>query len=155
MAKTGRTSKKHSNGKVTATANQGDGESISGFFRQVFAENPHLLDERSNEELLNRWLKAHPGEKNMERIRQNLANIKSVMRNKRRKKRGRKAKAAADQASVAVAVAAHPSRARLEALEESIDECLTMAKNLDRHGLESIIRVLRRARNEVVWKLGQ
>ena len=41
----------------------------------------------------------------------------------------------------------------LEALEEQIDECLTMARNLDREELESVIHLLRRARNEIVWKL--
>jgi hypothetical protein len=40
-------------------------------------------------------------------------------------------------------------------LEESIDDCPTQAKNLDREELDSIIKLLRRARNEVVGKLGQ
>ena len=43
---------------------------------------------------------------------------------------------------------------KLENLEMLIDECLTMAKNLDRARLDNVIKVLRRARNEVVWKLG-
>ena len=44
---------------------------------------------------------------------------------------------------------------RLEMLEEQIDDCLTVAKNLDRTGLEEVIHHLRRARNKVVWKLGE
>jgi len=43
----------------------------------------------------------------------------------------------------------------LDALEEQIDECLTLAKNLDREGLANVIGLLRRARNEVVWKMGE
>jgi hypothetical protein len=43
----------------------------------------------------------------------------------------------------------------LEQLGEQIDDCLTAAKVLDREGLEHVIRLLRQARNEVVWKLGQ
>jgi hypothetical protein len=43
----------------------------------------------------------------------------------------------------------------LEVLEEQIDECLLAARTLDRQGLESVINLLRRARNEVVWKMGQ
>ena len=43
----------------------------------------------------------------------------------------------------------------LDALEEQIDECLTLAKNLDREGLANVISLLRRARNEVVWKMGE
>jgi hypothetical protein len=30
-----------------------------------------------------------------------------------------------------------------------------LAKHLDREGLGEVIRLLRRARNEVVWKMGQ
>ena len=39
-----------------------DGESIQGYFRRVFKEKPRLLRERSNKELLDRWLADHPGE---------------------------------------------------------------------------------------------
>jgi hypothetical protein len=39
------------------------GENVSGFFRQIFKENPKLLNERSNDELLRRWLADHPGHK--------------------------------------------------------------------------------------------
>jgi hypothetical protein len=31
---------------------------------------------------------------------------------------------------------------------------LTDAKNLDRMGLAAVIKLLRRARNEVIWKIG-
>jgi hypothetical protein len=37
------------------TPAQGE-ESIAGYFRKVFRENPKLLRSRSNEELLRRWL---------------------------------------------------------------------------------------------------
>ena len=43
----------------------------------------------------------------------------------------------------------------LERLEEQIDECLTLARTLDREGLSGVIVMLRRARNEVVWKMGE
>jgi hypothetical protein len=43
----------------------------------------------------------------------------------------------------------------LEVLEQQIDEALIAARTLDKEGLESVISLLRRARNEVVWKLGQ
>jgi hypothetical protein len=36
----------------------------------------------------------------------------------------------------------------------SLDNCLTDAKHLDREGLDDVIRMLRNARNAVVWKLG-
>jgi tetratricopeptide (TPR) repeat protein len=43
----------------------------------------------------------------------------------------------------------------LEALEEAIDDCLTRAKVIDRAGLENVVKLLRRARNKVVWKIGE
>jgi len=46
-------------------------------------------------------------------------------------------------------------RRGLASLEENIDNCLDQARSLDRDGLEGIIKLLRRARNEVVWKLGE
>ena len=58
--------------------------------------------------------------------------------------------------TTAASVAAPRKRVRgFESLEEQIDECLTLAKNLDREGLSSVINLLRRARNEVVWKMGE
>ena len=57
--------------------------------------------------------------------------------------------------TAALAVAPRSGVRGLESLEEQIDECLTLAKNLDREGLSSVINLLRRARNEVVWKIGE
>jgi hypothetical protein len=127
-------------------------ENISGYFRAIFKENPTLLKSRSNDELLKRWMSDHPKEKEVPaRVKQGLANVKSVLRSKRR---GKKRKADSEQG--AVAVLEKPQRSpRLETLEERIDDALTMARNLDREALESVIAALRRARNEVVWKMGQ
>jgi len=43
----------------------------------------------------------------------------------------------------------------LETLEEKIDECMSLAKNLDPEGLADVVDALRRARNKVVWKIGE
>jgi hypothetical protein len=48
------------------TTGEGNGtgsevENVSGYFRRIFKENPNLLKERSNDELLRRWLADHPG----------------------------------------------------------------------------------------------
>ena len=37
------------------------GESIAGYFRKVFEDNPGWLKERSNDKLLQKWLADHPG----------------------------------------------------------------------------------------------
>ncbi len=135
------------------------GGSISGYFRQVFAERPQWLDESSNDIILARYREDHnlaPDAELPKNIRQNLANVKSVLRHKDRdKKAGGKGKA---QARVATAVARRGGNGgggRLAALEEMIDDCLTLARTQDREGLDSVIQHLRRARNEVVWKMGE
>ena len=57
------------------------------------------------------------------------------------------------EAAVAIqplaSAAANPS---FETLEELIDDCLLIAKDLDQEGLDLVIRLLRKARNQVVWK---
>ena len=129
-------------------------ESVAGSFRKVFAENPKLLRGRSNQELLDRWLKDHPGQKEVPaKVKANLSNVKSVLR-KQARKGGRPKKAVADGASVAPAVnTTGPSP--LEQLEEQIDDCLSFAKGLDRRGLGHVISLLRQARNIVVWQEGK
>ena len=134
------------------------GETVSGYFRRVFAENPKWLGTRSNDDVLARWLKDHPGETAVpEKVRQNLSNVKSLLRKTHRKKPGRPKNESplrrADLRACARCAARRGARG-LESLEEQIDECLTLAKNLDREGLSSVINLLRRARNEVVWKMG-
>lgn len=52
-------------------------------------------------------------------------------------------------------VAPRKSLRHLRALEEQIDECPRAAKAADREGLAEVIDLLRRARNKVVWKLGE
>jgi hypothetical protein len=136
-------------------APQAEGESVSAYFRKIFEENPKLLKGRSNEELLKRWLADHPGHKEVpQKIKNNLANIKSVLRKQRRKGGGRPN---AEQPVVAVSAVASPKVAArvLEALEAQIDDCLDHARRLDREGLAEVIGLLRRARNAVVWKAGQ
>jgi AT hook motif len=153
MAKRGRPKK-----SVTATT-AGNGETTSGYFRRIFKENPSLLVSKSNSELLSRWLADHPGHKEVPKnVQGNMSNVKSLLRKKKRKKLGRPKKV--EQAAQVEIVGARPMPIRvapkgLEALEEQIDDCLTFAKKLDRDGLDEVIRLLRKGRNAVVWKLGQ
>jgi hypothetical protein len=133
-------------------------ESLSSYFNKIFDEQPKLLWERSNQALLDRYLMDHPDETEVPaRVKTNLANIKSVRRKKSRKK-GRKAKAVEPVVTWLEAEAVpeiDPTIAALEQLEEHIDEGLSLAKQIDREELEEVITLLRRARNAVVWKLGQ
>ena len=134
------------------------GESIAGYFRRLFKENPHYLKERSNEPLLRRWLDDHPGFDTVpDNVKVGLQNVKGVLRRKLAERKGRRQAAAAAESPQAGQASPRagrraPSR-ELEALEERIDDCLTLAKSLDREGLAEIIEVLRQARNEVVRRL--
>ena len=120
MAEPGR---KPTQNTITASKTAGDGESISGYFREVFKENSKLLDSRSNQELLDRWLGDHPGQEAMlDRVRTNLPNVKSVLRKKRRKRRGKQPAEAPVEGAVVVA---RTPISKLEALEEQIDDCLS------------------------------
>jgi hypothetical protein len=131
------------------------GESVSGYFRKVFEESPKLLKTRSNDEVLRRWLKDHPGEKEVSaQVRNSLMNVKSLLRKKGRKRVRRQEEERERATGVKAAPRTKVANA-LEELEEHIDECLTAAKVLDREGLAHVIRLLRQARNEVVWRLGQ
>jgi hypothetical protein len=152
--------KKKRTGENAAASAQAEGheqaETVSGYFRKVFAEHPDWLDSRSNDQLFARWLKDHPGQTEVpEKVRQNLSNIKSVLRKQSRKARRPKKVRPDARANSATAEAPRKAVRGLDALEEQIDECLTLARNLDREGLASVIGMLRRARNEVVWKMGE
>jgi hypothetical protein len=139
----------------TPAAGDGETESVAGYFRKVFRENPRLLKERSNEELYRRWLADHPGHDEVpEKVKANLQNIKSVLR-ARRGKRKKASQQGAGQGPGATpmtqqAPAKRPPARGLDQLEEQIDECLGVARGLDREGLQEVIGLLREARNVLV-----
>jgi predicted DNA-binding protein YlxM (UPF0122 family) len=129
---------------ASSMARKKTGASISSYFRDLFTAHPELLAEKSNEAIVSHYRKDHDLADDAEleaTVRNNMANMKSVMRKKLRE--------------APLGVSNRKPGGRLETLEELIDECLTIAKTIDRDGLESVINHLRRARNEVVWKLGQ
>ncbi len=116
------------------------------YFKQLFLDNPQWLKEKSNAVILARYRSDHglaEGAEVEKKVMNNLSNLKSVLR-KQLRKRGRKPGVPT----------AKPTN-KLEALEISIDNCLTTARVLDPKGLEEVIHHLRRARNKVVWKLGE
>jgi hypothetical protein len=145
---------------VAKKAKPADGpetESVAGYFRKVFRENPKLLKERSNDELYRRWLADHPGHEEVPaKVKSGLQNIKSLLRAKRGKKKAAKQSPAAAQPQAAISPTAPrrlPAKG-LQQLEEQIDEVLGLARGLDRDGLQDVIAILRRARNEVVRRGG-
>ena len=118
------------------------------YFKQLFHDHPEWLKEKSNAVIVARFRTDHnlPEDAEIEKkVMNNLANLKSVMR------KGQRQRLAAKNPGKPPVISTN----RLEVLEEQIDECLTAAKNLDRAGLDEVIHLLRRARNKVVWKLGE
>ena len=156
-AKAARTSTGAEPQAAKATNVPAAGETVSGYFRKVFAEDPGLLDSRSNDELLQRWLKDHPGETEVPKnVKVGLQNVKSVLRSKsRRRRKAKAASATGTTAAASLPPGAGVKRNKLEALEERIDDSLMFARGVDEEGLKDVISHLRRARNEVVWKMGQ
>jgi hypothetical protein len=84
------------------------------------------------------------------------------MRSKKRKKVAKGAEhAQPSQETMAVARVATPvarkplGSSKLDQLELQIDDCLILARQMDQEGLHDVIGLLRKARNEVVWKIGQ
>lgn len=139
-------------------------EGVSPYFRDVFARRPKLLWTRSNKQLLKMWLKDHPEHGEVPgNVKAGLANIKSVLRSK-----AHASDAMGDSAApVAAAIADAPLAAAdavdnvnavdtgLEKLEIMIDECMNMARELGIKKVDDILRALRIARRQVVWKLGE
>lgn len=140
-----------------AESNGKGNENIQGYFRAIFAAEPKLLNTRSNDELLARWLKDNPGETEVpRRVKSSLSNLKSVLRSKGRKRQAEKSARLEDPVPVSKPVTRLGHiKTKLESLEEQIDDCIIYARTLDREGLEDVIHHLRRARNAVVWKMGQ
>ncbi len=135
-----------------------DTESTAGYFKRLFQENKEWLNEGSNQELIDRWKKDHPGQEVTKSILNGLANTKSIMRKKeglgkRCRKRRKMAGAAAEQPP-----AARRSRAPyavLERMEGMIDDCLTLARQQNSEGLDNLVKHLRMARRQVAWEMGE
>jgi hypothetical protein len=138
---------------------KGNVESVSGYFRRLFADNPNWLQSGYNNEIRAQWHKDHPGQEWTQKIQQSMSNVKSILRKRagigrhKRRRRG-------GVGEVSESVVTRPrgmTAAALERLEGMIDQCLSMARQQNGEGdtLDGVIKNLRAARNGVVWQLGQ
>ena len=126
-------------------ASEAKGEPTGGYFRRLFTENPKWLTASSNADVIQRWLADNLDVTEMPKnIKNNMANVKSLLRRKLHKKPGRKPRAEQAESASGQATRRSPGSQSLEMIEEQIDECLTLAKTLDREGLGEVIRLLRR-----------
>jgi hypothetical protein len=135
-----------------AAARAGNGptggkENMVDYFRRVYADHPQWVDLRSNELIDQRWLRDHPGYEevpfNWQAAR---TNVKTELR-KKKKSRNHKVRTPIEEP--AAAAPKLPPRALYE-LEEKIDLCLMLAKQLNRDALVDVIDQLRKARNLII-----
>jgi len=129
------------------------GETMQGYFRQLFREHPEWVKPRSNERIYQRWHQDHPGHTEVPKQWQNaLTNVKSHLRRKGKGKgKGRRVgrPPAAVTPRARSAGPKPPARTLLE-LEEKIDDCLLVARTAGGDALEHIADQLRRVRNAVI-----
>jgi hypothetical protein len=142
------------------------GESLRGYFIELFRNNPDLVRGKSNAEVVQRWEKDHPGERFSKSHQNAMANAKTKVgkelgiRKRRKKRRGAAAAAGAPVAAGARPAGA-PARAAgghsLENLELAIDRCLSTARALEDRDedMQTVARHLRAARNQLVWIIGK
>jgi hypothetical protein len=129
-----------------------NGESKSAVFTRLFEGRKDLLEIASIDEVLKLYASA-TGSTPTLKERQVAANIKSKLRKKyglRGRRRRRKARRAMAGAAP-VAVAASPRAvASMLALEDSIDDCIYLARKMESARLDDVVRNLRRARNHLI-----
>jgi hypothetical protein len=138
---------------------KGAGESISGYFRQLFRNNPDLLDHGKNDVILDQWKADHPGQAVTDSVKNNMSNVKSNVRKefgkvKRRRRKGKRGTAGANGGAPAAPKVRTPI-AHLERLEGAIDSCLSVARSQPNPNLEGAIKHLLTARRMITWEMGQ
>jgi hypothetical protein len=130
------------------TSTNGKPTTVMGQFRSILLANPQLIKKRSNARLIELYLQDFPGRKGLTKKEKGaLANVKSHLRRKKRRKKAEELDGAA-QAGRTVKVKVGD----LETLEFGIDDCYILARKLDPVGLGNVIRLLRKARNEIILK---
>jgi hypothetical protein len=133
--------------------------SFASVIRGYFEENPDWLQGPSNQSLIERYLKDHPGEQWTKKHQQGAANEKTKLRKKAglvRRKRRKGAMAVAGNAAGESRVArVRTSMGALEQLELLIDDCLSLAVRQDNPALDSAVKHLRVARRGIAWAMGE
>jgi|HubBroStandDraft_4_1064222.scaffolds.fasta_scaffold704837_1 hypothetical protein len=127
-----------------------NGPSLLGIFKQYFADNPEWLRTRDSEPVLAQFAKDHPKIKVDQRVKQSMFNAKNHMRKGTKAKHGRKRKVAEITAAMKTP---HVGNSALQLLENSVDECLAMARTIGKESLREVVGHLHRARNLLVMKI--
>jgi hypothetical protein len=139
---------------------KGKAPSFASVIRGYFEDNPDWLQGPSNQALIERYLKDHPGESWSKRHQQGAANEKTKLRKKmglvrRRRRRGRGVAMAASAASESRVIRVRTSSGALEQLELLLDDSVSLALRQNNPALEGVVKHLRVARRGVAWAMGE
>ena len=125
-------------------------KSLSGTIRQYLTDHPEWLSSQDTSEIVAQFEKDHPKKKVDKYVMQAIYNVKSSMRKgPTGAAKRQQSKAAARHIVQSAAKTGRPS-APLTQLEEMIDDCMILARQINQENLVPALMDLRRARNSVV-----
>lgn len=129
------------------------GKSLSGTIRQYLTDHPEWLASADTKAIVDQYKADHPNKPVNSKVMQAIYNMKSLMRKGEAGVAKRKQSKATAQRIVQSAAASGKRMAPLEMLEEQIDDCMILAKQIGRDTMLDVLMNLHRARNAVVVML--
>jgi hypothetical protein len=129
------------------------GPSLSGIFTQYFVDHPDWLSSDKNEIVVGQFSRDHPEIEVDKKVKQAMYNVKSRMNKGDVGRQRRKMSKLAARQVVATAGKNAKPMAPLNLLEEQIDDCMILAKQIGREQMHHVLNALRSARNAVVVML--
>ena len=123
--------------------------SLNGIFTRYYRAHPEWLT-ADNEIVLEQFKKDYPNRQIEKPVKQAMYNVKSRLKGGEEGRTKRKQRHAAINQAVASSKVNGKSRGPLGMLEEQIDDCMHLAKQIGREVMHDILVNLHRARNRVV-----
>jgi hypothetical protein len=129
------------------------GRSLAGIIKQYFHDYPEWLAAPETSAVVAQFKKDYPNKQISKKVMQAIYNTKSTLRKGPTGAAKRKQSKAAAYQVVAAAKKAGTPHSALSTLEEQIDDCLILAKQIGREQLHNVVGHLRAARNTIVVML--
>lgn len=127
--------------------------SLHSIFVGYYRANPKWLRKGRNDKVLEQFAKDYPNHPIDKSVKQAMANVKSRIKKGPKGRRGRKQRQEMFHQAVIASKASAKAPKPLAMLEEQIDDCMILVKQIGRESLPEIYHSLRRARNAVVMML--
>ena len=125
-------------------------KSLSGTIRQYLTDHPEWLSSQDTSQVVAQFEKDHPKKKVDKYVMQAIYNVKSSMRKGPTGAAKRQQSKAAAKHIVQSAAKTGKNGTPLVHLEEMIDDCMILARQINQENLVPALMDLRRARNSVV-----